>query len=188
MEARKLKRRNSRLRTVQSWEAYRTARNRKGKLIRRALLQGHREQVERAMQSPESMWRLAKWARNREGVTATTTPALKDPTTGTEYTKAQDKARLLKTTFLPSGHRRSRISGPDPFPRYYGEGGVSNHYLNASNESCRSRRHHKPNSPRSRYSNHPPSYENIQLEPTAWVLSGTLSTVNYCSSQKTRQG
>ncbi|PQE23329.1 reverse transcriptase protein [Rutstroemia sp. NJR-2017a BBW] len=98
LEARRLKRQNSREHTEESWEAYRTARNRKGRVIRRALLQGHREQVERAMQSPESMWKLAKWARNREGATATTTPALKDPITNTEYAEAQDKARLLKTT------------------------------------------------------------------------------------------
>lgn len=102
LEARRLKRQNSREHTEQSWEAYRIARNRKGRVIRRALLQGHREQVERAMQSPENMWKLAKWARNREGATATTTPALKDPITNTEYVEAQDKARLLKTTFFPT--------------------------------------------------------------------------------------
>ena len=33
-------------------------------------------------------------------MTATTTPALKDPTTGTEYIEVQDKARLLKNTFF----------------------------------------------------------------------------------------
>ncbi|PQE08856.1 reverse transcriptase protein [Rutstroemia sp. NJR-2017a BBW] len=67
LEARRLKRQNSREHTEESWEAYRIVRNRKGRIIRRALLQGHREQVERAMQSPENMWKLAKWARNREG-------------------------------------------------------------------------------------------------------------------------
>ena len=46
------------------------------------------------------MWKLAKWARNREVVTAITTPALKDPITGTEYIEVQDKARLLKNTFF----------------------------------------------------------------------------------------
>jgi len=54
------------------------------------------------MKSPESMWKLVKWARNREVVTATTTPALKDPTTGNEYIEVQDKARLLKNTFFPT--------------------------------------------------------------------------------------
>jgi hypothetical protein len=54
------------------------------------------------MQSPENIWKLAKWARNREGVTATTTPALKDPTTDTVHAEAQDKVRLLKTMFFPT--------------------------------------------------------------------------------------
>ena len=40
--------------------------------------------------------------KNREGLTATTTPALKDPTTNIEYVEAQDEARLLKATFFPT--------------------------------------------------------------------------------------
>ena len=59
-EARRLKRRNARLHTDESWEAYRVARNKKGRVIRKALLQGHRNQIESAMKSPESMWKLAK--------------------------------------------------------------------------------------------------------------------------------
>lgn len=39
----------------------------------------------------------------------------------------------------PSGHKWSRIPRPDPFPGHHRERGVSNHYLNASNESCRAR-------------------------------------------------
>jgi hypothetical protein len=35
-------------------------------------------------------------------MTATTTLALKDPTTGTECAEAQDKAHLLKTMFFPT--------------------------------------------------------------------------------------
>jgi exonuclease III len=54
-EARRLKRQNSRRQTDESWEAYRVARNRKGRVIRKALLQGHRNQIESAMKSPESM-------------------------------------------------------------------------------------------------------------------------------------
>jgi len=100
--ARRLKRQNSRLHTEESWEAYRMVRNQKGRVIRRALLQGHRNQVERAMKSPDSMWKLAKWARNRGETTVTTTPALKDPTTNTEYEETRDKARLLKNAFFPT--------------------------------------------------------------------------------------
>jgi YD repeat-containing protein len=101
-EARRLKRRNARLHTDESWEAYRVARNQKGRVIRKALLQGHRHQVESAMKSPESMWKLARWAKNKGEVAPTTTPILKDPTTNIEHVEAQDKARLLKTTFFPT--------------------------------------------------------------------------------------
>jgi hypothetical protein len=48
-EARRLKRQNSREHTDESWEAYRAARNLKGRIIKRALQQGHRAQVEEAM-------------------------------------------------------------------------------------------------------------------------------------------
>lgn len=43
LEAQRLKRQNSREHTEESWEAYRIARNRKGRVIRKALLHGHRE-------------------------------------------------------------------------------------------------------------------------------------------------
>ncbi|XMA13648.1 hypothetical protein WAI453_006439 [Rhynchosporium graminicola] len=101
-EARRLKRRNARLHTDESWEAYRIARNQKGRVIRKALLQGHRNQVENAMKSPESMWKLARWAKTRGKVAPTTIPILKDPATNIEQTEPQDKARLLKTTFFPT--------------------------------------------------------------------------------------
>jgi hypothetical protein len=77
-EARRLKRRNARLHTDESWEAYRVARNQKGRAIRKALLQGHRNQVESAMKSLESMWRIAKWAKNQGEAAPTTTLILKD--------------------------------------------------------------------------------------------------------------
>lgn len=102
MEARRLKRQNSRLRTEESWEAYRHMRNMKGRVVRQALQQSHRIQIEKAMESTEAMWKLAKWARNRGDVTMTTTPALKDPSTGRECTDAAEKAQLLKATFFPT--------------------------------------------------------------------------------------
>jgi hypothetical protein len=58
-EARRLKRQNSREHTEESWEAYRAARNLKGRIIKRALQQGHREQVEKATGDPKEMWKLA---------------------------------------------------------------------------------------------------------------------------------
>jgi hypothetical protein len=61
----------------------------------------------------------------------------------------------------PSGYKRSQISGPDPFPGHYREGGISNHHLNASNESCRTRRHHKSSPPYCHCPNSPPPHKNI---------------------------
>jgi YD repeat-containing protein len=101
-EVRRLKRRNARLHTDESWEAYRVARNQKGRVIRKALLQGHRNQIESAIKSPENLWKLARWARKRGEVAPTTTPILKDPMTDTEYREPEDKARLLKATFFPT--------------------------------------------------------------------------------------
>jgi long-subunit acyl-CoA synthetase (AMP-forming) len=60
----------------------------------------NRNQIESAMKSPESMWKLAKWARKRGETTTTTTPALNDPTTNITYEEARDKAHLLKNTFF----------------------------------------------------------------------------------------
>jgi ribonuclease HI/exonuclease III len=123
-EARRLKRRNARLHTDESWEAYRVARNQKGRVIRKALLQGHRNQVESAIKSPESMWKLARWARIRGEVAPTTTPILRDPATNIEHTEPQNKAKLLKATFFPTppepdlqdihgAEYRDQISFPD---------------------------------------------------------------------------
>ncbi|KAH6044453.1 hypothetical protein HBI67_247390 [Parastagonospora nodorum] len=64
-EAKRLKRLHSQHSTQESWEAYRTARNRKARTIRKALTKIHRERVEEAAESPEKLWRLAKWAKTR---------------------------------------------------------------------------------------------------------------------------
>lgn len=101
-EARRLKRQNSREHTEESWEAYRAARNLKGRIIQKALRQAHRGQVEEAMKCPKNMWKLAKWAARRGEKAATTTPALKNPTTGVEYIKASEKAQLFRETFFPT--------------------------------------------------------------------------------------
>jgi hypothetical protein len=54
-EARRLKRQNSREYTDESWEAYRATRNLKGRIIKRALQQGYRDQVEESMKNPKKM-------------------------------------------------------------------------------------------------------------------------------------
>jgi len=101
-EARRLKRQNSRDHTEASWVAYRAARNRKGRVISKALREGHRSQVEKAMESPENMWKLVRWARRRGDTAATTTPMLKDPVTNKECQEPEEKARLFKASFFPT--------------------------------------------------------------------------------------
>ncbi|KAI9037662.1 uncharacterized protein KD926_000148 [Aspergillus affinis] len=49
------------------WERYTKVRNRKGKVLAKALRQGHRSWVRKATESgPRGMWKAAKWARSRE--------------------------------------------------------------------------------------------------------------------------
>lgn len=61
----------------------------------------HRERAEKAASSPESMWKLVKWARTRECQPPSVTPAIKCPTTGREVTEASAKAELFRDTFFP---------------------------------------------------------------------------------------
>lgn len=64
-EAKRLRRLYTLHHTDEAWEAYRAARNRKGRVIKKALRSAHCESVERASESPEALWKMAKWARNR---------------------------------------------------------------------------------------------------------------------------
>ncbi|KAK2923091.1 Endonuclease/exonuclease/phosphatase superfamily [Fusarium oxysporum f. sp. vasinfectum] len=101
-ESKRLHRRHSLYRTEETWEAYRAARNDKGRVIKKALRQNHREKVEEAAQSPATLWRLAKWARNRHSQTPNVTPALVDPTTKQQAITPSEKAELLRKTFFPT--------------------------------------------------------------------------------------
>lgn len=101
MEARRLKRIDSDEHTDTSREAYRIARNRKGRVIGKALRAAYRERVEEACKSPVKMWKLAKWSRNRENNTYALLPALKD-TAGQLKSDAADKANLLCQAFFPT--------------------------------------------------------------------------------------
>ncbi|KAK2922996.1 hypothetical protein FoTM2_017264 [Fusarium oxysporum f. sp. vasinfectum] len=101
-ESKRLRRRHSLYRTEETWEAYRAARNDKGRVIKKALKQNHREKVEEAAQSPATLWRLAKWARNRHSQTPNVTPALVDPATKQQAITSSEKAELLRKTFFPT--------------------------------------------------------------------------------------
>ena len=99
MQARRLRRKYQELRTEEAWEAYRAARNLKGRLIKKLLRRNHRERVQQATESPQGLWRLAKWARNR-GQPQSTAPPLKDDR-GILQTELDDKIRVLKEAFFP---------------------------------------------------------------------------------------
>ena len=100
-ETKRLRRIHSLYHTEETWEAYRSARNHKGRTIKRALRKEHRDRVEKASESPEQLWKLAKWARNRDAQAPVTTPVLRNPTTGEETTEPGEKAALFKETFFP---------------------------------------------------------------------------------------
>ena len=54
-EAKRLQRAYTAHHTDEAWEAYRAARNHKGRVIKKALRNAHRESVERASESPEAL-------------------------------------------------------------------------------------------------------------------------------------
>ena len=122
-EAKRLKRRHGRTRTEESWEAYRAARNCKTRTIKKALQKAHRERVEAAASSPESLWRLSKWARNRGSEAPGITPAIRCPHTGREVREVEGKAEIFRAAFFPppasanlEDIRRAQYTGQVEFP------------------------------------------------------------------------
>ncbi|KAK0367942.1 zinc knuckle [Colletotrichum limetticola] len=99
-ETKRFRRDHSERQTEESWEAYRTARNKKGRIIKKALQQAHREAVETAAESPRSLWKIAKWARNRQSQPPTVTPEIRNPNTSQVAATPEEKAALFKETFF----------------------------------------------------------------------------------------
>ncbi|KAF4222379.1 hypothetical protein CNMCM5878_005661 [Aspergillus fumigatiaffinis] len=79
----------------EDYEAYRQARNRKGRLIQKMLRNTHRQRVEEASASQTGLWNLVKWARNRHNTTPAFTPALVKPDGGTAH-QPEEKAEVLQ--------------------------------------------------------------------------------------------
>ena len=100
-ETKRLRRIYTRRPTTATWELYREARNRKTRVIRKALRQAHRDRIEVAAGSAESLWRIAKWARNRESQPPSVTPTIKCTRTGRQAVRSEEKADLLRETFFP---------------------------------------------------------------------------------------
>lgn len=97
--ARRLRRRYQRERTPEAWEAYRRARNHKAKPIRKTLRNHHRRKVKEATNSLEGLWKIARWARNREPRT-TLVPPLQRPD-GSIETEVPGKLEMFKQAFFP---------------------------------------------------------------------------------------
>ncbi|KJK84818.1 hypothetical protein H633G_11388 [Metarhizium anisopliae BRIP 53284] len=100
-EAKRLRRLHNLYHTDETWEAYRKARNHKGRVIKKALRRGHRENVERASESPEALWKMARWARNRNAPAPEVTPALQHPDTLQMTSDTAEKADILRRAFFP---------------------------------------------------------------------------------------
>ncbi|KAJ3454759.1 hypothetical protein MRS44_013359 [Fusarium solani] len=101
-EAKRLGRLHNLYHTEETWEAYRMARNHKGRVIKKALRRAHREKVERASESPEALWKMAKWARNRTIQAPEITPILEHPDTSQMVSDPAEKAEIFKSAFFPS--------------------------------------------------------------------------------------
>lgn len=99
-EVQQLRRTWQRSRQDEDYEAYRNARNRKGRHIQKTLRNTHRQRVEEASASPSGLWNLAKWAKNRHNITPACTPALAKPD-GDSAHQPEEKAEVLRQTFFP---------------------------------------------------------------------------------------
>ena len=99
-EVQQLRRRWQRTRLEDDYEAYRAARNRKGRHIQKILRNTYRHRVEEASASESGLWKLVKWAANRHMVASACTPALIKPD-GELACQAEEKAETLRQSFFP---------------------------------------------------------------------------------------
>ncbi len=99
-EVQRLRRRWQRTRLDDDYEAYREARNKKGRHLRKSLRNNHRQRVEEASETKSGLWKLVKWAKNRHCTTSACTPELVNPD-GTHAKEAKDKAETLRRCFFP---------------------------------------------------------------------------------------
>jgi hypothetical protein len=99
-EVQQLRRRWQRTRQDDDYEAYRQARNRKGRLVQKTLRNNHRQRVEEASASPSGLWNLVKWAKNRHNTSAACTPALVKQDGGLAH-EPEEMAETLRQTFFP---------------------------------------------------------------------------------------
>lgn len=105
-EVRRLRRKHTRTQDPYDWMCYSEARNRKTRLVKKTLSRAHRHRVQQVIEDgPQGMWRLAKWARNRDGAYEKgITPSLKiqqPQATGALAETIDQKAEAFRTAFFP---------------------------------------------------------------------------------------
>ncbi|KAJ5413841.1 hypothetical protein N7509_000468 [Penicillium cosmopolitanum] len=81
-------------------QIYASMRNHKGRTIKKALSVGFRRWVRKASRAKGGLWKLSKWARNRQGGSSGVIPPLKGPD-GAHATDDAGKVELLRKTFFP---------------------------------------------------------------------------------------
>lgn len=100
-ETRRLHRRYMTSHDEEDWEVYKSARNEKGRVIKRILRAGFREFVKEAIdQGPQGLWRMSKWARNRGQEQSSIMPPLKTADGIAESTS--EKVQALRKAFFPT--------------------------------------------------------------------------------------
>lgn len=99
-EVQQLRRRWQQTRQDDDYEAYRQARNRKGRYIQKLLRNAHRQRVEEASSSKNGLWKLVKWAKNRQDIPPACTPTLSKPDGKFVY-RPEEKAEVLRQSFFP---------------------------------------------------------------------------------------
>ncbi|KUM55431.1 hypothetical protein ACN42_g11847 [Penicillium freii] len=102
-EVRRLRRRHERTGDPYDKELYNAARNRKSRLIKAALRLYHRRKVQEVIEEgPAGMWRMNKWARNRQGAyDKGITPSIKIPGSEGLAETVEEKAAAFQQAFFP---------------------------------------------------------------------------------------
>ncbi|PWI64463.1 hypothetical protein PCL_10441 [Purpureocillium lilacinum] len=99
-EVQRLRRQWQRTNLDDDYEAYRQARNKKGRHIQKLLRNTHRQRVEDATSTTNGLWKLVKWAKNRHETSLACTPALAKPN-GELVHLPEEKAQVLRQSFFP---------------------------------------------------------------------------------------
>ncbi|EKV14892.1 Reverse transcriptase, putative [Penicillium digitatum PHI26] len=102
-EVRRLRRRHERTGDPYDKELYKAARNQKNRLIKTALRRYHRRKVQEVIEEgPGGMWRMSKWARNRQGAyDQGVTPSIKILGTEDLAETVEEKAATFQQAFFP---------------------------------------------------------------------------------------